>query len=88
MVPLPPLPTPLYRHPLPCLESWLKDLGASQQHRHSPLWTLDQPGWSAVIELGEADLRVTWLQGGESSQRTFSYGLSRADVQAAILAGP
>ena len=41
-----------------------------------------------MIELREAELRVIWLQGGERSQRTFSYGLSRADVQAAILAGP
>jgi hypothetical protein len=88
MVLLPPLPTPLYRHPLPCLESWLEDLGARQQHRHSPLWNLEQPGWTATIELREAELRVIWLQGGERSQRTFSYGLSRADVQAAILAGP
>jgi hypothetical protein len=66
----------------------LEDLGASQQHRHSPLWNLEQPGWTALIELKEAELRVTWLQGGEPCQRTFSYGLSRADVQAAILAGP
>ena len=88
MVVLPPPPTPLYHHPLPCLESWLESLGARQEHRHSPLWHLDHRGWSARIELKPAELGVSWLQNGERSQRTFSYGLSRADVQAAILAGP
>jgi hypothetical protein len=88
MVVLPPAPTPLYHHPLPSLESWLESLGAQQPHRHSPLWTLERPGWSAEIELRPAELLVRWLQGGERRQRTFSYGLTREDVQAAILAGP
>jgi len=31
---------------------------------------------------------VRWHQEGHETQRHFSYGLSRADVEAAILAGP
>ena len=85
---LPPPPTPLYHHPLPSLEAWLEGLGARQAHRHSPLWTLDQPEWSAEIELRQAELQVRWLRGDERCQRTFSYGLTRDDVQSAILAGP
>lgn len=46
------------------------------------------PAWSAEIELRQAELVVSWLQDGETIQRTFSYGLTREDVQAAILAGP
>jgi hypothetical protein len=33
-------------------------------------------------------LRVTWHQEGQERQRLFPYGLSRADVEDAILAGP
>ncbi len=88
MAVLPPAPTPLYHHPLPSLESWLQDLGARQAHRHSPLWTLDQPEWTAEIELGQAELGVRWHANGELRQRSYSYGLTREDVQAAILAGP
>lgn len=88
MAVLPPAPTPLYHHPLPSLESWLETLGARQPHRHSSLWILEQADWSAEIELRQAELCVRWLQNGEQRQRTFPYGLTRADVQAAILAGP
>ncbi|MEY3736082.1 MAG: hypothetical protein RLZZ624_1141 [Cyanobacteriota bacterium] len=88
MAVLPPAPTPLYHHPLPSLESWLQELGARQAHRHSPRWTLELPEWSAEIELGQAELGVSWLADGQRCQRRFSYGLTRQDVQAAILAGP
>lgn len=88
MAVLPPAPTPLYHHPLPSLESWLQALGARQDHRHSPVWTLEQPEWTAEIELMPAEISVSWLRNGERSQRTFSYGLTREDVQAALLAGP
>lgn len=80
--------TPLYNHPLPSLESWLQELGARQQAENPCCWDLHQPLWSARIELEVEDLQVTWHQEGQQSVRRFPYGLSRADVQAAILAGP
>ncbi|MEB3234569.1 MAG: DUF3143 domain-containing protein [Cyanobacteriota bacterium] len=85
---LPPLQTPLYNHPLPLLEAWLTHLGARQRGAHSTQWDLHQPQWSALLELEVEELKVSWLQDGRQSVRHFPYGLSRADVEAAILAGP
>lgn len=85
---LPPPGTPLYHHPLPLLEAWLRGMGARQRGAHSTQWDLHQPQWSALLELDVEDLKVSWLQDGRQSLRQFPYGLSRADVEAAILAGP
>jgi hypothetical protein len=52
------------------------------------VWDLQQPRWSARIELESEELKVSWDQGQPPSVRHFPYGLSRADVEAAILAGP
>lgn len=79
---------PLYNHPLPSLELWLADLGAVQRGAHSCLWDLSTAAWSAEIELGVEDLSVRWGAGSDRVQRQFPYGLSRADVESAILAGP
>ena len=79
---------PLYNHPLPSLEGWLAELGAVQRGSNSCLWDLRTPVWSAEIELGVEDLSVRWGQGAALVQRQFPYGLSRADVESAILAGP
>lgn len=87
----PPLPdptTPLYHHALPDLENWLRSLGAHQQGAHASVWDLHHPHWSAQLELESEELKVSWHQEGRSSVRHFPYGLSRADVEAAILAGP
>jgi len=85
---LPPPETPLVHHPLPLLEAWLRGFGARQRGTHSTQWDLHQPQWSALLELDVEELRVSWLQDGRQSLRHFPYGLSRADVEAAILAGP
>jgi hypothetical protein len=85
---LPPEDTPLYNHPLAALEEWLRELGARQQGTHSASWDLHQPQWSARIELEVEDLKVSWHQEGGETVRLFPYGLSRADAEAAILAGP
>ncbi|MEB3275823.1 MAG: DUF3143 domain-containing protein [Cyanobacteriota bacterium] len=85
---LPPPETPLYNHPLPLLEAWLRALGARQRGAHSSQWDLHQPQWSALLELDVEDLKVSWLQDGRQSLRQFPYGLSRMDAEAAILAGP
>lgn len=85
---LPPDRTPLYNHTLPALEEWLRELGARQQGSHATCWDLHHPQWSASIALEVEELVVCWHQEGRRSERHFPYGLSRADVEAAILAGP
>jgi hypothetical protein len=80
--------TPLYHHPLPQLEDWLRGLGAHQQRSHLSRWDLHRPQWSAQIELEVEELKVSWQRDGHETLRHFPYGLSRADVEAAILAGP
>ena len=52
------------------------------------LWTLERPQWTAQLLLQSDGLVISWSQEGTSTERAFSYGLSRADVEAAILAGP
>ena len=51
-------------------------------------WDLHRPDWSARITLESEDLTVNWHEEGRECQRRFPYGLTRADVEAAILAGP
>ena len=71
-------------------------LGAVQQPGRPCFWRLRHGGWSAVLELGVEEISVVWQPGSASdgsaatasSRRLFPYGLSRADVEAAILAGP
>jgi len=85
---LPSADTPLYHHPLPALEAWLRQLGARQDGPHAIRWDLHRTEWSARIELEIEELRVSWHHEGQDNVRHFPYGLSRADVEAAILAGP
>lgn len=85
---LPSPETPLYHHPLPALESWLRQLGAVQERSDPCLWDLHRPEWSARIELEVEELKVSWHADGRHCERHFPYGLSRADTEAAILAGP
>ena len=86
---LPSPQAPLYNHPLPALEGWLMQLGAVQRGLNSCLWTLQRSDWSAEIELAVEELSVRWQQSdGACIERHFPYGFSRADVEAAILAGP
>ncbi|WP_232200191.1 DUF3143 domain-containing protein [Synechococcus sp. CC9616] len=71
------------------LEQWLRDLGAEPAPDAPSRWTLQTPTWSAELTLEQEDLRVTWLQPeAEPRQCCLPYGLSRADVEAAIQAGP
>ena len=85
---LPAAETPLYHHPLPALEAWLRQLGAVQQRENPCFWDLHRPEWSARIELEVEELTVGWHADGQTRVRHFPYGLSRADAEAAILAGP
>ena len=88
MVDLPSPQTPLYNHPLPVLERWLAELGARQRGHHSCEWDLITVAWNAELTLGSEELTVRWGQGTAAVERHFPYGLTRADVEAAILAGP
>lgn len=88
MATLPPERTPLYNHPLSALEAWLRELGARPEGPHAEGWDLHHPQWSARIVFGVEELTVTWHQDGRQSIRQFPYGLTRSDVEAAILAGP
>ena len=89
MVSLPSDRTPLYHHTLPALEAWLRGIGARQDASQPELWQLSGSGWNADICLEVEEIAVRW-QGGEGGERLrrFPYGLCRADVEAAILAGP
>jgi hypothetical protein len=88
MVSLPPERTPLYNHPLPALEAWLRQLEARQDPASPSAWELAGPGWTARIVLETEDLAVHWSGAGGERLRRFPYGFGRADVEAAILAGP
>jgi hypothetical protein len=80
--------TPLYNHPLPQLEAWLRSLGAAQRPGDPCLWDLEHGPWHAEIALEVEELRVSWHEQGRTVARHFPYGLARADAEAAILAGP
>ena len=89
---MPALPTdrtPLNQHSLMALEQWLLNLGAEPAPEAPSRWLLNTPTWTAELVLEQEDLRVTWLQpDDETCQCWLPYGLSRADVEAAIQAGP
>jgi hypothetical protein len=59
-----------------------------QHGPHSCLWDLELGGWSAQIELEVEELSIRWNAAEAPVERHFPYGFSRADVEAAILAGP
>jgi hypothetical protein len=85
---LPSSQIPLYNHPLPALEAWLRLMGAVQRRENPCIWDLHCPEWSASIELEVEELTVRWHAEGQTRVRHFPYGLSRADVESAIVAGP
>ena len=70
------------------MEEWLRSSGFTRSEEDVCLWTLERPQWTAQLLLQSDGLVISWTQEGTSTERAFSYGLSRADVEAAILAGP
>ena len=86
---LPSQSTPLNQHSLRALEQWLTSLGASRVDGDPGLWSLVTPEWTAELQLEREDLRVAWQRPDQSDRVcTLPYGLPRADVEAAIQAGP
>lgn len=89
MSPQPPSNTPLNQHSLRALEDWLSSLNAERIDGDPCRWAIIHSDWSAEIRLEREDVVVIWQQPGVEELRcSLPYGLSRADVTAAIQAGP
>ena len=85
---IPSAQTPLNQHSLEALEAWFSELGACQS-RHDPcLWIWEMPNWTAQIQMERDELQVTWNKVGQVNHCSFSYGLSRHDVEIVIAEGP
>ncbi|WP_416233563.1 DUF3143 domain-containing protein [Cronbergia sp. UHCC 0137] len=83
--------TPLYNHPLPQIEQWLKNQGCEQDETQLHCWHIQRSSWEAELWLDTEQITVRYLQAGESNQdiqRSFKYSLSREDIQEAVFAGP
>jgi hypothetical protein len=88
---LPPADTPLYNHPLPDIEEWLRSKGCQQDQESLHCWHLKDAAWTADIWLEVDSLAVRYIGAGEDGrdiQRSFKYSLSREDLEAAVFAGP
>jgi hypothetical protein len=83
--------TPLYNHPLPLIEEWLKNLGCQQDREELHCWSIKTPDWQAEIALEVEEITVSYLNAGENNgdlTRSFPYSLSREDIEAAVFSGP
>ena len=83
--------TPLYSHPLPEIEKWLKDQGCQQDEKQLHCWHVKRSSWQAELCLDVELIIVRYLQAGENGQdiqRSFKYALSRQDIERAIFSGP
>ncbi|MFM7447522.1 MAG: DUF3143 domain-containing protein [Leptolyngbyaceae cyanobacterium] len=88
---LPPADTPLYNHPLPDIEQWLKERGCTRSEKDIHCWELEQPDWKAEVCLDTEQLVIRYFDFGDGDrtvQRCFKYSLTRQDVEDAILTGP
>lgn len=88
---LPTQDTPLYNHPLPEIESWLKNHGCKQDTKQLHCWKIDRINWQAELYLDIDQLTICYLGAGadgQNIQRSFKYSLSRQDIENAIFAGP
>lgn len=87
---LPTADTPLYSHPLPQIEQWLKSQGCQQDREQLHCWHLERPGWQAELWLDVDQITVRYILAGEGQdiQRSFKYSLTRKDIEQAVFAGP
>lgn len=88
---LPSADTPLYNHPLPDIEQWLRDQGCNQDTALPHHWHVERPQWQADLVLDIDSIIVRYLnvgEGGQDIQRVFKYSLSRSDLNEAIFSGP
>ena len=86
------VPYSLYNHPLPDIENWLTECGCQQDSSARHCWSIQRPAWNAELSLEEDNLTVKYTKPGEGTEdeiiRAFKYSLSRADIEAAVFAGP
>ena len=90
-MPLPSPDTPLYNHPLPVIEDWLRGQGCEQDETARSQWHVKRPTWRAELLLDTTSIVVRYLgaaESGQDLQRTFPYALSRQDLEAVIFSGP
>jgi hypothetical protein len=83
--------TPLYNHPLPAIEDWLRSLGCQQDSDELNHWTIHRNDWQADLWMEIDCFVVSYHQAAEDGsnlERSFKYSLSRQDVESAIFAGP
>jgi hypothetical protein len=83
--------SPLYNHPLPKIEDWLKKNGCQQDPQNLNCWSVKKPDWEAEIMLEIEELVVIYLKAGADGsdvKRAFRYSLSRQDVEDAVFSGP
>lgn len=83
--------TPLYNHPLPAIEEWLKSQGCQQDQENLHCWHVQKLTWEADIWMEIDSLTVRYLGAGEDGrdiQRAFKYSLTRQDLNEAIFSGP
>ncbi|MGF1570300.1 MAG: DUF3143 domain-containing protein [Nodosilinea sp.] len=88
---LPSADTPLYSHPLPDIEAWLRQQGGEQDTEAPHRWHVSRPLWQADVMLDTDALVVCYLNAGADGkdvQRVFKYSLSRQDLEEAIFSGP
>lgn len=88
---MPSADTPLYNHPLPDIEQWLRDQGCQQRPEALHEWHVEKTAWQADITLDVDSIVVRYLDApptGEDVQRIFKYSLSRQDLEEAIFSGP
>lgn len=88
---LPPADTPLYNHPLPAIEDWLRTNGCQQDAADLHCWHVKKQNWEAEVYLEVDSIAVRYLgagEGGRDIQRSFKYSLSRQDLDEAVFAGP
>jgi hypothetical protein len=88
---LPSATTPLYNHPLPDIEVWLRQQGCTQDTKELNGWRVVRPHWEAEIILETDCIVVRYINAGADDkdiQRVFKYSLSRQDLEEAIFSGP
>jgi hypothetical protein len=88
---LPDADLPLYSHPLPEIEEWLKSQGCEQDSIELHCWRVDRSSWQAELWLDVEELVVRYLEAGEGGKdisRSFRYSLTRQDIEDAVFAGP
>ncbi|HIK29562.1 MAG: DUF3143 domain-containing protein [Oscillatoriaceae bacterium SKW80] len=88
---LPSADTPLYNHPLPDIEEWLKSQGCEQDSQQLHCWHVQRDNWEAEVILDIDQITVRYIKAGANGQdiqRSFKYSLSRKDIEDAVFSGP